>query len=162
MRFYLVDRVTELNPGESIEGVKCWTMTDEIFQDHFPGMPMVPGVLLIESCAQLLGMLIEQSYAREHPDAAGVYVVLSIVHKAKFRLPVQPGDQCRLYGTLRTLDLNRATASARVLVESEVAAEVDLSFTMIATDKLPQNEHMSRRQSEYRDFVLNRGERRRL
>jgi 3-hydroxyacyl-[acyl-carrier-protein] dehydratase len=162
MRFYLVDRVTELKNGTSIQGVKCWTMTDEIFSDHFPGLPMVPGVLLIESCAQLLGVLIEETYRQQHPDRGGVYVVLSIVHKAKFRIPVHPGDQCDLVGTLRTLDLNRATGSGKVFVDSELVAEVDLSFTMIEKNRLPENQYMQRRDAEYRDILLGRKERARL
>lgn len=161
MRFYLVDRITELNHGASISGIKCWTITDEIFADHFPGLPMVPGVLLIESCAQLLGILIEESYLREHPGEAGVHVILSIVHKAKFRLPVYPGDRCELLGTLRTLDLNRATGAAKVLVDGEVAAEVDVSFTMLQKNRLPDNPFLQRRDAEYREVILRPVERRR-
>jgi 3-hydroxyacyl-[acyl-carrier-protein] dehydratase len=162
MRFYLVDRITELDPGVSIRGVKCWTLSDEIFADHFPGLPMVPGVLLIESCAQLLGVLIDESYGARHPGGSGVYVVLSIVHKAKFRVPVHPGDRCDLAGTLRTLDRNRATGSAQVLVDSELVAEVDLSFTMIEKERLPENPYLQRRDAEYRDILLGRRERARL
>jgi 3-hydroxyacyl-[acyl-carrier-protein] dehydratase len=162
MRFYLLDRITELDPGVSIRGVKCWTLSDELFADHFPGLPMVPGVLLIESCAQLLGVLIDESYAARHPDRGGVYVVLSIVHKAKFRVPVQPGDRCELSGTLRTLDLNRATGSAQVFVDSERVAEVDLSFTMIPKSRLPENPYLQRRDAEYRDILLGRREHARL
>lgn len=160
MRFYLVDRVTELNHGTSIKGVKCWTMTEEIFDDHFPGFPMVPGVLLIESCAQLLGILIEESHREQYATETGVHVILSIVHKAKFRMPVFPGDRCELTGTLRTLDLNRATGSAEVSVDGERVAEVDLSFTMIEKNRLPENPYMLRRQAEYRDVILGSKERR--
>jgi 3-hydroxyacyl-[acyl-carrier-protein] dehydratase len=162
MRFYLVDRVTELEHGSSIRGLKCWSMTDEIFNDHFPGFPVVPGVLLIESCAQLLGILIEESHRQQHPSADGVHVILSIVHKARFRLPVYPGDRCELEGTLRTLDLHRATGSAEVFVDAEIAADVDLSFAVVDKHSLPQNAYLERRQREYRDVILSRKERRRL
>jgi 3-hydroxyacyl-[acyl-carrier-protein] dehydratase len=162
MRFYLVDKVTDLDHGTSITGVKCWTMTDELFADHFPGLPMVPGVLLIESCAQLLGVLIEETHKQQHPSAEGVYVILSIVHRAKFRLPVFPGDRCEIVGKLGTFDRNRSTGSAEVFVESEKVAEVELSFTMIDKGLLPQNEFIRRRDTEYRDVILGTRERRRL
>jgi 3-hydroxyacyl-[acyl-carrier-protein] dehydratase len=158
MRFYLVDRVTELHPGTSIKGVKCWTLTDEIFNDHFPGHPIVPGVLLIESCAQLLGLLIGESYRQQQP-ARDVYAMLSIVHKAKFRAPVQPGDRCELDATLRTLDVNRATGSARVFVEGALVTEVELSFTTFDKNRLSANPYIDRRDAEYRDVVLGRSNR---
>jgi 3-hydroxyacyl-[acyl-carrier-protein] dehydratase len=158
MRFYLVDKVTELNQGTSIKGVKCWTMTDEIFNDHFPGHPMVPGVLLIESCAQLLSVLFEESYGALQP-ARDVYVILSIVHKAKFRVPVRPGDRCELTGTLRTLDRDRASGSCQVFVEGELVSEVDLSFTTIDKARVPANPYLQRRHAEYRDIILSRRER---
>jgi 3-hydroxymyristoyl/3-hydroxydecanoyl-(acyl carrier protein) dehydratase len=160
MRFYLVDRVTELVRGTSITGVKCWTLTDEIFNDHFPGRPMVPGVLLIESCAQLLGVLIAETYLKQDP-ARDVYVILSVVHRARFRIPVQPGDRCVLEGTLGTIDLNRATGSGRVLLDGELAADVDLSFTTMDRDRLPANEYLRRREAEYLDVLLRGHERRR-
>ena len=53
MRFLLIDKIKELNPGVSAIGVKCWSIDNEIFQDHFPGFPTTPGVLLTESMAQL-------------------------------------------------------------------------------------------------------------
>ena len=94
MRFYLIDKVLEIELENSIKGIKCWTLTDEIFNDHFPGFPVVPGVLLVESTAQLLGMLINKSYLKTFPDKGNVYAILSIIHKAKFRSIVVPGYRC--------------------------------------------------------------------
>jgi 3-hydroxyacyl-[acyl-carrier-protein] dehydratase len=150
----MVDRVTALEPGASIRGVKCWSMTDEIFDEHFPGMPMVPGVLLIESCAQLLGVLIEESHVLRYGPDLGVYVILSMVHRAKFRAPVHPGDRCELLGRLGTLDQSRATGSAEVQVDGEKVAEVELSFTMIEKSRVPPNPALIRRDVEYRDVIL--------
>jgi 3-hydroxyacyl-[acyl-carrier-protein] dehydratase len=150
----MVDRVTALEPGASIRGVKCWSMSDEIFDEHFPGMPLVPGVLLIESCAQLLGVLIEESHVLRYGPQQGVYVILSIVHRAKFRAPVVPGDRCDLLGKLGTLDQSRATGSAEVHVEGEKVAEVELSFTMIAKSRVAPNPALIRRDVEYRDVIL--------
>ena len=85
MRFFLIDRITEINPGSTAKGLKAWSLDNEIFQDHFPGFPTVPGVLLTESMAQLSGILIEKSYYQEYGDKNPVYPVLSIIQKAKFR-----------------------------------------------------------------------------
>ncbi len=60
MKFYLLDRISKINIGKCIEGIKCWSLSDEIFEDHFPGFPIVPGVFQIETMAQLLGILIEK------------------------------------------------------------------------------------------------------
>ena len=94
MRFFLNDRIREMIPGDKAVGVKCWSMDNEIFQDHFPGLPTTPGVLLTESMAQLSGVLIKKSYYKEYGTATNVYPVLSIIQKAKFRSFVRPGDQC--------------------------------------------------------------------
>src|ERR1044072_2418920 len=117
MRFYLVDKVLELEPGKSVKGVKCWSMSDEIFNEHFPGFPVVPGVLLVESIAQLLGVLIDASFKNVYPDKKEVYVILSMIHKAKFREVVVPGDKCELKGKLSTIDYNRATGSGEIFVD---------------------------------------------
>ncbi len=63
----MVDRVTSMEVGNTIEGIKCWSITDEYFNEHFPGFPVVPGVLVTESMAQLLGTLVEKSYDEKFP-----------------------------------------------------------------------------------------------
>ena len=68
MRFYLIDRITNIEIGKTVSGIKCWTITDEIFTEHFPGFPVVPGVLLTESMSQLLGYLIEKSSLEKFPN----------------------------------------------------------------------------------------------
>ena len=59
MRYYLIDKVTELSVGRRARGVKCATLTDEILHDHFPDFPMLPGALIVEAAAQLAGFLLE-------------------------------------------------------------------------------------------------------
>jgi 3-hydroxyacyl-[acyl-carrier-protein] dehydratase len=154
MRFYLVDRVLELDLGKSIKGIKCWTMTDRIFDEHFPGFPVVPGVLLIESCAQLLGVLIEKTFVEEFPEKEKVYVMLSMVHKAKFRDMILPGDKCEILGKLKTLDYNRASGSAEIYLDQELVSEVELSFIIIPQSKIPNLPSMSRRLTDYTDVIL--------
>ena len=90
--FLLVDRIVEIEPGKRIVGVKNVTINEPFFQGHFPGRPIMPGVLLLEVMAQVGGIL-----ARKTASGNGTPVVmLTGVEKAKFRRPVIPGDQLRI------------------------------------------------------------------
>ncbi len=144
MRFLLLDRITKLETGKEAEGIKCWTMTDEIFNDHFPGHPLVPGVLLVESSAQLLGYLIEKSHEEEYNIESGVYVLLSLIHKAKFRSFVVPGDQCLIRAKLQNVDMNRGSGTVETFVEGKCVSEVTLSFVIVPKKDLPENKYMGR------------------
>ena len=137
MRFFLVDRIIDLKENDRIDGIKSWTFTDEIFQDHFPGNPVVPGVLLLESMAQLLGILINRSYPGCFPEKSEeVFAVLSLVHKASFHKFVIPGDQTRIIGDLGTIDTLRASGKARIEVDGELRARSELSFVLIPRSQL--------------------------
>ncbi len=153
MRFYLVDKVIEIDVGKSIKGIKCWSLSDEIFNDHFPGFPVVPGVLLVESTAQLLGLLIDKSYQNTFPGKGEVYVILSIIQKAKFRDLVIPGDRCEIKGVLKTLDYNRASGTAEIFVEGKLVAQTELSFALLAKNMLPENKYLERRNSEFFEVI---------
>jgi 3-hydroxyacyl-[acyl-carrier-protein] dehydratase len=153
MRFYLIDRVLSLEPGKTIEGIKCWSLSDEVFNEHFPGFPVVPGVFLIESMAQLMGVLIEESYKVEFKQEERVYPILSIVHKAKFRDVVRPGDKCHITGELRSLDYNRSTGALKIFVDDELMADAELSFTILKKEDLPPNDFFKKREEFY--FAIN-------
>jgi 3-hydroxyacyl-[acyl-carrier-protein] dehydratase len=89
--FLLVDRVTELEPGRRIVAIKNVTINEPFFQGHFPGRPVMPGVLIIEAMAQAGGVLVFKS-----GESSGKPVVyLTGIDEAKFRRPVVPGDQLR-------------------------------------------------------------------
>lgn len=89
--FLLVDRVTDLKAGEEIEAYKNISISDQVFQGHFPGHPIYPGVLIIEGMAQAGGVLAFKSVADESEFANKVVYFMSI-DGAKFRNPVTPGD----------------------------------------------------------------------
>ena len=90
--FLLVDRIQELDPDRRIVGIKNVTINEPFFQGHFPGRPVMPGVLIIEAMAQVGGVLAFKSMGQ----TAKPVVYLTGIESAKFRKPVVPGDQLRL------------------------------------------------------------------
>ncbi len=135
MRYFLLDRITKIEPGQYIEGYKCWTMSEEYFEQHFPGAPIVPGVLLIEGMAQLLGYLINVSYKQLY-NMPG-YAILSLIHKAKFGKLVRPGDRTVFKATLDLLDNSRANGRVKVFVDNSKVAEAELNF-FISNEELQE------------------------
>lgn len=91
--FLLLDRVTELTKNESIIGFKNVTIGDNIFQGHFPGHPIYPGVMILEGMAQAGGILAFKSVDMSEEEAASKVVYFMSIDKAKFRAPVRPGDR---------------------------------------------------------------------
>ncbi|CZE45981.1 3-hydroxyacyl-ACP dehydratase FabZ [Campylobacter geochelonis] len=89
--FLLIDRVTDLIPNESIAAYKNVTIGDQIFQGHFPGHPIYPGVMIIEGMAQAGGVLAFKSMDENELDNKVVYFMS--IDKAKFRHPIRPGDR---------------------------------------------------------------------
>lgn len=100
--FLLLDRVVALEPGRWLEALKNVTVNEPFFQGHFPGRPVMPGVLILEAMAQATGILAYRSAATP-PDPAELYYLVGI-DRARFKKPVGPGDQLRLHVALqRTL-----------------------------------------------------------
>jgi len=91
--FLLVDRITELEPGKKAVGIKNVTCNEPFFQGHFPGNPVMPGVLILEAMAQVGGVFARLSIpdSIEKGDKSSIYFMA--IDKAKFRRPVVPGDQ---------------------------------------------------------------------
>ena len=92
--FLLIDRVVEVHKNVSAVGVKNVSVNEGFFQGHFPGHPVMPGVLIIESMAQTAAVLVVETLG---PEAAGKVVYFMSVEGAKFRRPVVPGDQLRIH-----------------------------------------------------------------
>ena len=126
--FLLVDRIIEMNPGTKAVGIKNVTINEEFFQGHFPGLPIMPGVLIIEAMAQVAGVLAFQSGTAE-----GKSVYFMSIERAKFRKPVVPGDQLRLEVNILQQRGNVWKFAANALVEEKIVAEAE--FTAMVTDK---------------------------
>jgi 3-hydroxyacyl-[acyl-carrier-protein] dehydratase len=94
--FLLIDRVVEVVRDQSAIGIKNVSVNESFFQGHFPGHPVMPGVLIIESMAQTAAVLVVETLG---PEAAGKVVYFMSIEGAKFRRPVVPGDQLRIHVT---------------------------------------------------------------
>ena len=125
--FLLVDRIIEIEPGVKAVAIKNMTINEEFFLGHFPGHPIMPGVLIIEAMAQVAGILAFRSGAN-----VGKSVYFMSIEKAKFRKPVVPGDQLRLEINILQQRGNVWKFSGNAVVEEKVAAEAE--FTAMVTD----------------------------
>jgi 3-hydroxymyristoyl/3-hydroxydecanoyl-(acyl carrier protein) dehydratase len=125
VRYLLLDRITELSPPERARGVKCVSLSDDVFDEHFPGHPIMPGALLLESMAQLGGVLLEQAHGVD-----GVHALLTMVDRAKFRKIVRPGDKVELeaQALARRDDGGQVKTLARV--DGALVAEAELTFVL--------------------------------
>lgn len=124
--FLLVDRIEEIESGKRVVGIKNVTMNEEFFQGHYPGHPIMPGVLIIESMAQVGGFLMMQSL--ENPEEKLPF--FAGIDKARFRRPVVPGDRLRIEVEIIKLRGRVAKVSAKGYVEDEIAAEAELMFAI--------------------------------
>ncbi len=124
--FLLVDRVVELEPGARIKAYKNVTMNEDFFNGHFPGHPVMPGVLIVEAMAQAVGLL-----AAGSEGVAGKIMYLAGVDGARFRKPVKPGDRLDIEGTVvkRKGPIWKFQAVARV--DGEKVAEAELMASLV-------------------------------
>jgi beta-hydroxyacyl-ACP dehydratase FabZ len=124
--FLLVDRITELEPGKRVVGIKNVTCNEPFFQGHFPGIPVMPGVLIIEAMAQVGGVLGKISGQETGEKDGGGVPFFMAMDKVKFRKPVVPGDQITFeVSTLRTGSKIWKVAG-KAFVENKLVAEAEL------------------------------------
>ena len=125
--FLLVDRITRIEEGQSIEGIKNVTINEPFFQGHFPGHPIMPAVLIIEAMAQVGGLLLLNSV--EEPNQKLMYFIG--IDGAKFRRPVVPGDQIRFVLTLLKLRKGTSKMRGEAFVDDQLVAEAELLATVV-------------------------------
>lgn len=121
--FILVDRILELLPGEKVRALKNVTINEPFFQGHFPGAPIMPGVLIIEAMAQAGGVL---AFASLPEEQHGALVYFMGMDKVKFRKPVVPGDQLILEVNILKQRAKVIKISGTAKVDDSVVAEAEL------------------------------------
>ena len=126
--FLLIDRAEDYRPHRSIVGIKCVTMNEPFFVGHFPGQPVMPGVLIIEAMAQSGGVLMSKSL---DIDTRGKGIMFISVDNCRFRHPVKPGDVLRM-----PVEVMRARGDVfkfrgRGMVGDKVAAEAEFAAMLI-------------------------------
>jgi UDP-3-O-[3-hydroxymyristoyl] N-acetylglucosamine deacetylase/3-hydroxyacyl-[acyl-carrier-protein] dehydratase len=123
----LVDRIVEMEAGVRIVGIKNVTINEPFFQGHFPGHPIMPGVLIVEAMAQTGGLLMMNTV--ENPEEKVVYFMT--IDKAKFRRPVVPGDQLRFECRVLSFKGKRCTIRGEAFVDGKKVAEAEMMAGII-------------------------------
>ncbi len=126
--FVMVDRICSMEPGEKIVGLKNVTINEPFFQGHFPGRPVMPGVLILEGMAQVGGIM---AYYVNYDAIGKKLLFFAGIDKARFRKPVFPGDQLQFHLQVLKQKKGIMFMSAKALVEEKLVAEAELmaSFT---------------------------------
>jgi beta-hydroxyacyl-ACP dehydratase FabZ len=127
----LIDRILEIEDGKRVVGLKNVSANEQFFQGHFPGAPVMPGVLIIEAMAQCGAVL----FLRDLPDRDTKLFLFGGVDKARFRRPVVPGDQLILECDLLARRSNTVKLRGVAKVEGNVVAEAELLSVMTERPK---------------------------
>jgi beta-hydroxyacyl-ACP dehydratase FabZ len=127
----LVDRVVEIEDGKRIVGIKNVTANEQFFQGHFPGAPVMPGVLIVEAMAQCSAVLI----LRGIPDRDEKLFLFGGVDKARFRKPVIPGDQLRMECEVLQRRSNTVKVKGTATVDGNIVAEAEMLSIMVERPK---------------------------
>lgn len=135
MRFLLVHEIIALEPGVSIEARMSLPAGEELFQDHFPGFPVVPGVLLTEMMAQAAGKCLN---AQRLPRGLAM---LGEIRNARFRAWVRPGELIHLHATIETARDAFAVARCHAMVDGRKVCSAELLFSFMPKEKFAPDYH---------------------
>jgi 3-hydroxyacyl-[acyl-carrier-protein] dehydratase len=126
--FLLIDRIIEIERRKRIVAIKNVTINEPFFEGHFPGYPIMPGVLVVEAMAQAGGVLV----LMDLPDRASKLMLFTGVDGAKFRQPVRPGDQLRIEITVLQLRSRAVRLEGKAYVDGKLACEAILSCGVVS------------------------------
>jgi 3-hydroxyacyl-[acyl-carrier-protein] dehydratase len=133
MRWLLIDRILECEPGVCAVGAKTFLRSDEIFKDHFPGFPIVPGVLQIEMIAQMAGKCAAMA-------APGILPILGSVRGAKFYRNINPGDRCLIKARVTRTAKSYVLGEGEIEVDGQKCSSAFLLFGVVERTKLNSND----------------------
>src|SRR5512143_1386519 len=128
--FLLVDRCEEYRPHQSIVGIKCVTVNEPFFQGHFPGYPVMPGVLIVEALAQTGAVLMSKSL---DVDVGGKAIFFMSLDNCRFRAPVRPGAVIRLGVEVTQSRRDIYKFKGRAMVGEKLAAEAEFAAMVVET-----------------------------
>lgn len=128
--FLLVDRIIAIDPQKWIKGYKNVSFNEPFFQGHFPGKPLMPGVLILEAIAQVGAVLISSI-----PQAQNKIIVFAGIDKCRFKRQVSPGDRLDMYGEITRLRESIGKAACRATVDGELVAECEIMFSFIPDNR---------------------------
>jgi 3-hydroxyacyl-[acyl-carrier-protein] dehydratase len=130
--FLLIDRAEGYRPNQSLVGIKCVTMNEPFFVGHFPGSPVMPGVLIIEALAQTGGLLMSKSW---DVDPEGKIILFMSVDNCRFRHPVRPGDVLRMEVEVLRARGDVVKFLGRGMVGDKLAAQCEFTAMLVDTRK---------------------------
>ena len=119
--------------GENAEGIKDVALSEDFFDDHFPFKPIMPGALIVEGIAQLSGLLLEDSV--KAAEGRSVKALMSIIEKAKFRVPVYPGDQLTYKAKITSCNEMGGKIEGSAYIGKRLAVQCNLVFSFHQFDK---------------------------
>jgi len=125
--FLLIDRVVEFEPAKRLVAIKNVTFNEPFFQGHFPGYPIMPGVLVIEAMAQAGAIIMMFNI----PDRETKLAVFTGIERAKFRRPVSPGDQLRIEVDVLQFKSRLGRMEAKAFVEGKLACQATLTCSIV-------------------------------
>jgi 3-hydroxyacyl-[acyl-carrier-protein] dehydratase len=132
--FLLIDRIVDFEPTKRLVAIKNVTINEPFFQGHFPGYPIMPGVLVVEAMAQAGGIII----MHELPDRAEKLVVFTGIERAKFRRPVKPGDQLRIEVEVLSFRPRAGRIEGKAFVDGKLACEATLTCQVVPRHPHPR------------------------
>jgi len=131
--FLLVDRILEMEMGKRVVGIKNVTMNEPFFQGHFPGQPIMPGVLILEAMAQVAGVMALKAVPPDQVKNKVIYFMT--IDKVKFRKPVVPGDQIRFEVEVLRMRSTVVNFKGTAIVDGVVTTEAEMMAMIVDREK---------------------------